>query len=183
MDRIYQPVNFTDLALSVDSNVKLVNIKEDIQIEVKQYLPVEDKYDLISTVLQNSYENGHYHPLKVNTFFHLYLVYLYTNIQFTDAQKEEPAKLFDMLESNGVIDAVVMGMDEHEFKLIFTMLESEIKYATEYNKTITALVHKFIDDMPLNAEKAKEIIEHFNPEDFKQVLMMAQQANGGRPIE
>ena len=54
------------------------------EIEVLDYLPVEDKYDLIMVTLQKSFEDGYYNPIKVDEFFHLHLIYMYTNINFTD---------------------------------------------------------------------------------------------------
>jgi hypothetical protein len=175
-------ITFTDLSLKLDDTVKIVNINNQ-DVEIKQYLPVEDKYDLIDTVLQNSYENGHYNPLKVDTFFHLYLVYLYSNIQFTDAQKEEPAKLFDLLYSSQTLDIILSGMNEKEYSLLVQMLEKEIELSTNFNNTLGATIKNLVDNLPINAEKAKEIVDKFNPEDFQNVLMMARQANGGRPIE
>jgi len=44
-------------------------------------------------------------------YFNLYIVYFYTNLNFTDKQKEDPAKLYDQMESNGLITEVIAHMD------------------------------------------------------------------------
>ena len=59
------------------------------EIEVLDYLPIEDKYDLIMVTLQKAWEDGYYNPIKIVQFFHLHLIYMYTNINFTDKQRED----------------------------------------------------------------------------------------------
>ncbi len=66
-----------------------------------QYLPAQDKYDLLMITLQKSLENGAYNEFKLNLYFELNLVYMYTNISFTEKQREDEFKLYDTLESNG----------------------------------------------------------------------------------
>ena len=75
-------VSYANLKLKVNKGVKTFNFMEQ-EIEVLQYLPIEDKRDLISIVCQNAEENGIYNPLLVDTYFHLYLVYMYTDIIFS----------------------------------------------------------------------------------------------------
>lgn len=90
------------------------------EIEVLDYLPIEDKYDLIMITLQKSLENGYYNPIKIDEFFHLHLIYMYTNINFTDKQKEDENKLYDSLKSNGLIDAFITQFDESEYNELYT---------------------------------------------------------------
>ena len=40
---------------------------------------------------------------------------MYSNITFTEKQKENPLKLYDTLKSNGIIDKVILAMDEEEY--------------------------------------------------------------------
>ena len=80
-------VSFTNMKLKVDSSVKTFQFGGQT-IEVLQYLPAQDKYDLIMVALQNATEEGNYNEFKLNTYFELYLVYMYTNISFTEKQRE-----------------------------------------------------------------------------------------------
>ena len=52
----------------------------------------------------------------------------------------------------------------------------------EYYRSTASLLQSFIEDMPANAEAAKEIVDNFDREKFKEVVDFAQYANGGRPI-
>ena len=89
------------------------------EIEVLDYLPIEDKYDLIMITLQKSLEDGYYNPIKIDQFFHLHLIYMYTNINFTEKQKEDENKLYDSLKSNGLIDAFIEQFSEEGYNELY----------------------------------------------------------------
>ena len=52
-------VNFTKLGLKVNQEVNKIIINEQ-EIEVKQYLPINERLALISNVLNDSYDNANY---------------------------------------------------------------------------------------------------------------------------
>lgn len=174
---------FTDLQLNMDNITAKYNLYPDVVIEVKQYLPIEDKYDLISIALQNSYENGHFNTLKLDMYFHLYIVYMYTNIEFTEAQKDNPMRLYDLLQSHDIISGIISHMKEEEYNYLCQALNEEAEKVTKYNNTIASVINGFIQDLPKNAEAAKDIIDQFDPEAFQSVMSFAKAANGGRSIE
>lgn len=182
MDKNLNTVLFTDLDLQMNDEVSVFTFK-DKDIEVKKYLPIEDKYDLISIVLQNSYENGHFNEVKLDMYFNLYIVYLYTNLEFTDIQKDNPAKLYDILESTHFIDAVVSAMDAEEYNYLYETLIHEAEKVTKYNNTMASVLNSFIQNLPKNAKEAKEIIDQFDPDAFTNVMAFVKAANGNRPIQ
>ena len=141
------------------------------EIEVLDYLPIEDKYDLIMITLQKSLEDGYYNPIKIDEFFHLHLIYMYTNINFTEKQKENEHKLYDSLKNNGLIDA------------LFNMLDDTKRELTEYKRSISGIIQNIITDLPKQAEAMQDIIDNFDKEKYQNVLNFAKAANGGREIE
>ena len=175
-------VSYANMKLKINESVKEVQLGET-KIEVKQYLPVEEKYSFLNIVLQNSLENDIYHPVKVDMYFHLYLVYLYTNINFTDKQKEDESKLFDALLTNGIIDGVITTMPEAEYNMLVNLLNQMIEKNEKYKTTFAGMVGKFINDLPAQADAAMKIVENFDPNKFQEVIAFAQAANGGRPIK
>ena len=175
-------VSYANMKLKTNENVKEVQIG-DAKSEVKQYLPVEEKYSFLNIVLQNSLENDIYHPVKVDMYFHLYLVYLYTNINFTDKQKEDENKLFDILLTNGIIEGVITTMPEVEYNSLVNLLNQIIEKNEKYKTTFAGVVGKFIHDLPTQAEAAMKIVENFDPAKFSEVVEFAKAANGGRPIK
>jgi hypothetical protein len=175
-------VSYANMKLKMNENTKEVQLGET-KIEVKQYLPVEEKYSFLNIVLQNSLENDIYHPVKVDMYFHLYLVYLYTNINFTDKQKEDESKLFDILLTNGIIGSVIATMPKDEYDVLVSLLNQTIEKNEKYKTTFAGIVGRFINDLPAQADAAMKIVENFDPNKFQEVIAFAQAANGGRPIK
>jgi hypothetical protein len=109
---------FAKLKLQKNNEVKIVKVNE-LEIEVKQYLPVEDKLKLISNVINYSAdENNFANPVKVDVFGTLEIIYAYTNLGFTEKQKEDPANLYDLLISSGVADALITAIPEMEYAAV-----------------------------------------------------------------
>lgn len=153
------------------------------EIEVLDYLPIEDKYDLIMITLQKSLEDGYYNPIKIDEFFHLHLIYMYTNINFTEKQKEDEHKLYDSLKSNGLIDAFIEQMNEFDYSELFNMLDDTKRELTDYKRSTSALIQSLVVDLPKQAEAAKQIVDSFDAEKYQNVINFAKAANGGRDIQ
>lgn len=175
-------VSYANMKLKVDTSTKIIELDNGISIEILKYLPVNEKYNLINDVLLKSYENGIYNPIRLDMYFALNLVYKYSNISFTEKQKENEAKIYDTLQSTGIMDKIIDAIEDDEYNNLYTLLvETEDKYY-EYRKTISGMLNDFSNQLNENADFLKEISESFDPNQFKNVLDFAQAANGGRPI-
>lgn len=108
-------VPFTKLGLSkMSTEFKVLNWN-DQNIEIKQYLPINDKLAAISNVLNNSADDNNFaNPVKVEMYVMLEMVFNYTNINFTDKQKEDLVKLYDIMHSTGFLNAVKENIPEIE---------------------------------------------------------------------
>ena len=153
------------------------------EIEVLDYLPIEDKYDLSMITLQKSLEDGYYNPIKIDEFFHLHLIYMYTNINFTEKQKEDENKLYDSLKSNGLIDAFIAHFSEIQYDELYVWLEDVKKEIIDYKRSTSALIQSLVVDLPKQAEAAKQIVDSFDAEKYQNVINFAKAANGGRDIQ
>ena len=175
-------MKYSDLNLKINTETTVIKINDNTEIEVLQYLPVEDKIDLIQIALQKSLENGIYNEIKLDMYFNLYIVYMYSNLEFTDEEKEDEFKLYNKLKSNDIIAHVIAGMDEGEYDCLLDYLKSMQENNESYKKSAAALFQTFIQDMPKNAAAAAEIVDNFDKEKYKNVIDFAKSANGNRPI-
>lgn len=175
-------MTYSDFNLSINTDTHSFSILPGQDINVLQYLPIEDKNDIIQVALQKAEENGIYNLLKLRMFYNLYIVYMYTDIDFANDEKDNPVQLYDELCSNGIIDAVLRAMNPDERAYLEEVLMDTMATKLEYRSTIASVINSFIENLPVNANAAKDIIEKFNPEDFQQVLNFAKAANGNRPI-
>ena len=91
-------IAFTKLGLKKKDEVKTVNINNNV-IEVKQYLPINDKLALISRVINLSHDssNNFANPVQIEVIGTIEIIMAYTNLSFTEKQKEDYAKLYDLL--------------------------------------------------------------------------------------
>ena len=169
--------------LTLNEECNIIDLAPDVQIKVLQYLPIEQKNDIIQLALQNSEENGIYNLLLLDMYFHLYICYLYTDIDFDDVEKENASATYDILASTGVIEQVLAAMKKEEYDALFDTLMQTLDTKMKYKSTVASVINNFIEQLPANAEKANDIIKNFNPEQFQQVIQFAQAANGGRPIQ
>ena len=176
-------VSFTNLKLKPNTNTSEV-IYNDQKIEVLNYLPIENKIDLVDITMQKAQQaDGIFDNILLEIYFNLNIMYLYTNINFTEKQREDEMKLYNLLESNGIIDQVISAIPEDEYASIVNFLEERINDKIEAAGKIGLVIDKILKDLPINAENAASIIKDFDPEQFQEVIQFAQAANGGRPIE
>jgi len=176
-------VSYANMKLKVDTSTKTVDLGNNVSIEILKYLPIEEKSNLIEITLQKAFENGIYNPIKLDMYFSLYLVYLYSNFSFTDKQREDEEKLYDTLKSNGILDKIIDAIDDNEYNDLYTMLVETEDKKMEYRKSLIGLVNELANSVSENADALKEIADKFQPEKFQNVIDFAQAANGNRPIE
>ena len=98
-----QKISF--LKLGLKKNTNLIELPwEDQIIEIKEYLPIKDKMNLIDKIFNQSVDNNsniaNIMQTKINIT--LEVVFAYTNINFTEKQKKDKLELYDLLISSGV---------------------------------------------------------------------------------
>lgn len=173
--------NYNDLKLSKSKKIKIFKWA-DKEIEILDYLPFEDKYDIIMITIQKSYENGIYNPMKLDMFYHLNLVYAFTNLIFSDEDRQDESKLYDELVSSGFMEAFLQHLDMKVYTEMQEDIENIIKLKTKYDLSIAGMIKTFVEDLPTNAEAIQQIIDNFDPDKYQAVVDFAKAANGGRPI-
>lgn len=149
-------VSFTKLGLSKNQEIKEVKFNEQI-IEVKQYLPVNDKLMLISDVINMSMgENNFANPVQVSVFTTIGILEYYTNINFTEKQKEDPAKLYDLVISNDFASKIVDAIPEEEYEQLIDGIEDSIEAYYNYRNSVMGILDTVSHDYSnLNLDASK----------------------------
>ena len=139
-------VPFSKLNLKKIDKVQVVTIN-GLEVEVKQYLPVAEKLELIANVLNNSADDNNFaNPVKTYVLSHLEIIYTYTNLSFTDKQKEDPAKLYDILETNGIIDSIILAMPPSEYDNLIEDITSTIDAYYKYKNSALGILEAATTD-------------------------------------
>lgn len=131
---------FAKMGLKAQNDIKTITIG-DQEIEVKQYLPIQKKLDLISNVANFSADaNNFANPVKIDVFFSLEMMYHYTNITFTDKQKEDFIKTFDLLKENGVLDKVRDAIPSEEYYSLYDDTLNCISEIYKYKNSVLGIM-------------------------------------------
>ena len=139
-------VPFSKLNLKKIDKVQVVTIN-GLEVEVKQYLPVAEKLELIANVLNNSADDNNFaNPVKTYVLSHLEIIYAYTNLSFTDKQKEDPAKLYDILETNGIIDSIILAIPPSEYDNLIEDITSTIDAYYKYKNSALGILEAATTD-------------------------------------
>ena len=150
-------VSFTKLGLKKKEEIKNITINDQV-IEVKQYLPINDKINIITNVIENSADDNNFaNPVKVEVFANLEIMYAYTNISFTDKQKEDPTKLYDLLEENGIIAEVIAAIPENEYALLLGWIDETIEAFYTYRNSVMGIMEQISADYSNLSLDATEI--------------------------
>lgn len=162
-------VTFNKLNLTKNTEIKNIDINENI-IEVKQYLPVEEKLELISYIVNMAHDEDYNfsNPVKVEVFAGIGIIKYYTNITFTEKQLENPAKIYDLLNSNNVINNVIAAIPNNEYDEIRTGIEDTIKSIYQYQNSALGILDTIgqdYSDLNLEADTINEKLN--NPDNMK----------------
>lgn len=174
-------VTYASLKLKQDTSVNVFEFQGQ-KIEVLKYLPIEDKNDLVAISLQKAEQDGIYNPVLLDMYFHLNLVYLYTNIAFTEKQRENEAKLYDTLKTNGFFELLLENIDEDDYEELYYYIELAKEDALQYGNSAAGIFRNIVQDLPKNAQLAADIVDNFDISKFQAVVDFATAANGGRPV-
>lgn len=126
-------VAFSKLKCKINDVEVPVQIGEET-VMVKQYLPIQEKLALIGKVIELSHEQDYNYsnPVKIEVFKNLEIIFTYTNLSFTDKQKEDLPKLYDMLVSSGTLNKIMDNIPNEERDMltigIFNSLQAVYQY-------------------------------------------------------
>ena len=167
-------VSFTKLGLKKNEDVGILHINEQ-DVEVKQYLPVNEKLELISSVINSAAdENNFSNPVKENVFLTLEILYHYTNINFTDKQKEDPVKLYDLVVSSGLVNKVTDLIPEEELDEVINGVAQSVKAIYTYKNSALGILESISQDYSALNLDATEVQQKLADPDnmalLKQVL-------------
>lgn len=108
-------VHFGKLDLNKDVSVKTFEWNGQV-IEVKQYLPVDEKLKIINRIInETADENLFFSPARLEVFQAINIFLAYTNISVTETQMKDIGKFYDLIKSSGLYEKVIQHMsgDDH----------------------------------------------------------------------
>lgn len=153
-------LGFTRLKLnSYDKVVDYFEINGE-EVEVKQYLPIEKKLDLITSVLNSAVDdNGFYNPARIEIFFTLEMVSYYTNVNVTEKMKEDVFKTYDKIVATGFYEKFKKTIPVSEYEQVFGWCKESIKSVYKYRNSVMGMMESMNDEYKKLNLDATEIEE------------------------
>lgn len=148
----------------------------NMDVEIKQYLPVNEKLNLITRVLEQVAQNDYpfANPVQMDVYTTLEIIYAYTNIDFTEEEKADPAELYDELEKQDIINVIISSIPEVEYNFLIDGIEKTINAYYAYRNSVKGIIADTVtdySDLELDAEKIrKDLADPDNMTLLKDVL-------------
>lgn len=121
-------ISFSKLNAKVNNSVQILNYQGQ-NIEVKQYLPIKEKgiiaQDIVSACIEK--HDSYYNPIELEILEVIYFVLYYTNISFTDKQRQDYEKMYDLLVSSGLAKQIISLIPNDEINTLIGLIENSLK--------------------------------------------------------
>lgn len=170
-------VGLTKLGLKVNTNVVPLEWNDQI-IEVKEYLPIEKKLEMITQIVTLSLDDNNFaNPARLEIFTCLEIMFNYTNINFTDKQKEDILGLYDLLVSSGLwnrVKYILQDTKPNEWDIIINTSKQVIDEIYKYKNSAVGIVQTIAEDykeLDLDATKIQEKIANKENVEFLDKVM------------
>ena len=152
-------ISFTKLGLKKNTNVINLTWNDQI-IEIKEYLPIEEKIAIIERIVNQSLDDNNFaNPVRVRINAALEIVFAYTNINFTDKQKEDRLALYDLLAGTGLLKAIYDALPSNEYITMDTTVWEVIDEIYRYKTSVLGILQAVSQDysnLELDADKIRE---------------------------
>jgi len=140
-------ISLDELTLQVNAEIKQFEFNGQT-IEVKQYLPVNDKLALISWVINQSVDEFKFYNVgKLDIFKAIGFVKYYTNIDITEDELVNAADLYDRLSSSGLLQLVLETIPgETEQLWINSTLKDTVESIYKYQNSVMGILDTVTTD-------------------------------------
>lgn len=158
--------------INISKGIKIIKFAGD-DIAVKQYLPTEDKNTILEIAMQKADQGTILNTFALDVIFHTYIVIKYTDIEFTQEDKEDIFKFYDKIESSGLMDAVIAAIPENEYNNLRKYLLEMVDNYVTYRNSARALVEQLTFFAPQAAENIQKISENIDLNKVQQIIQLA----------
>lgn len=155
-------IPFSKLGLTKNQDIVTVEWN-GYNIEVKQYLPINEKLILIANVINSAHDgNKNFsNPIQVEVFTAIEIFNLYTNVSITEKQKEDIQKLYDLLKGSKLIDVIINAIPKEEYEFIVNGINASITAIYAYQNSVLGIldtVSKDYENLNLDASEIQKKI-------------------------
>lgn len=158
-------LTFTKLGLKKKGLINTISYNSQ-DIDIKQYLPFEEKIELINDVVNLSRDDNNFiNPARVELMLTIKIIMAYTNITFTEKQQEDYVKLYDLFAENDLTTIIMDNIPDEEINFIVDTTWDSLEQIYTYNNSALGMIETLknnYDNLAFDAEKLQTIIKDPN---------------------
>lgn len=162
-------ISYSKFKLKTDTSAKTLAV-QGLEIEVRNYVPVEERLEAYSRILNEYLSNDDNHFLnqtKMQIYMNVEFLRLYTNISFTEKQLEKPQEIYDQIMSNHLFWDIAKETTD-QWQIFNGEMQSIFYNYMKYHESALGIMESIAKDysnLDLDATKLQEKIS--NPENLK----------------
>lgn len=139
-------VSFNKLGLKPNNVITTIE-HNGVEIEVRQTLSYLDKLELVSNILNSTIDtNGYWNSMRLNLYLTLEVVDAYTNLTFTEKQKEDPFKIYDLIVSSGLFTKIIEAIDPNDWQEINDNVNIMVNNIYNYKNSVLGILEAVSSD-------------------------------------
>ena len=156
-------VTYTKLGLKPDlDKVETISYADGITIEIKQFLPLEKKLEVLSNILNKSTDDrGFYNTARLEFNIRMELLFAYTNIKFTEKQLNEAMKVYDNFIASGLFKDIWNKIPEADREWFEYHADASVTSIMRYRNSVYGILDALktdYSDLNLDVEKLRETL-------------------------
>lgn len=147
----------------------ILHINEQ-NIEVKQYIPLQEKIEIAGLVTSASTGELGINPIQRDVLTKFYIIDYYTNINFTEKQREDIQKTYDLLEINDIINKVMNAIPSNEIDNIMSWIFVCSQNYENYRNSVRGLLEDVTQKYANTELDIEKLVEQIKDPEVGQFL-------------
>ncbi len=163
-------LSFTKLNLKTNTEISTI-IFNGQHIEIKKYLPISQKLEIVQNIVNDCMEDSlNYYNSGIVEIKQIFaIIEYYTNLTFTEKQKEDFEKTYDALVSSGLAKMIILEIEDSELNTLTDLLQNALKNIYSYNNSVAGILGA-VKDSDKAVEQLKELFQETDFDLIKQVM-------------
>lgn len=135
-------MKFKEIGLKSEIKKGIVKINDTTELKVLKYLPVAEKTNFIKFIVDFALDDntGCFSPLRVEVYFAIAICKWYAGIEFSEEELAHVEEVYDLLESNYIIDKILSAIPEDELNFVQELVQETITDITRYNSSAAGII-------------------------------------------
>ena len=161
-------IGFSKICTKKKPEPKIIKIN-DIDVSVIQYLPIQEKMNLIERIIAEASDTnlGIFNLVKLKIFYIIYTTETYTNINFTETMMKNIDETYDKIINNNIWDILIDNIPSKELDYLWDSVLTIAQETARYNSSILGILQMISQDyQDINFDIQKLISQVTNSKDL-----------------